>query len=131
MTPDNPRGLAVDLSPCPFCGERVDIVSNRDWHRIQGEHAEWCPIEDYEFAAPATHSDLAAAIVAWNKRAPNTALLNERAELLARCEGMEAWRLEVCERLGLSCAAGATWTPLEVWQLVHDEEAKRVAKDDR
>lgn len=38
--------------------------------------------------------------------------------------GLEAWRFELCERLGLSCAAGATWSVDDVYQLVASEERK-------
>jgi hypothetical protein len=58
-----------DLKACPFCGARVDFVSNRDWHRIQGDHSENCPLVDYEFAAPATDAQRLVAAEQWNTRA--------------------------------------------------------------
>lgn len=61
--------LAERLEACPFCNAKVAVVSNRDWHRIQGKHTQDCPLADYEFATPATDDDLASAIAAWNRRA--------------------------------------------------------------
>lgn len=33
-------------------------------------------------------------------------------------ERLREWRLDVCERLGMSCAAGAEWTPSDVYRHV-------------
>jgi hypothetical protein len=56
----------------------------------------------------------------------NTAQLaeNERRSWQSRAETAEAWRFDVCERLGLCCAAGAEWTTEDVWRCVHDEYMK-------
>ena len=43
---------------------------------------------------------------------------SREAALLAKVAKLEAWRFNVCERLGMSCAAGAEWTDLEVFKHV-------------
>jgi hypothetical protein len=56
--------------PCPFCGGAMHVRSNRDWHRIIGEHSEECffDSERQQMMVPATDVDLAEMIAAWNRR---------------------------------------------------------------
>ena len=42
----------------------------------------------------------------------------EMIGLRGRIRELEAWRFNVCERLGMSCAAGAEWTDLQVFEHV-------------
>lgn len=44
----------------------------------------------------------------------------------------KAWRFEVCERLGISCAAGKEWTSNDVWEHVRELEeiARRKAESE-
>ncbi len=44
------------------------------------------------------------------------------ARVVAATKALKDWRFEVCERLGLSCAAGAEWSPDQIWQHVTDVE---------
>ena len=59
-----------DLKPCPFCGGKVDIKSNRDWHTLYGEHSNKCFVDEC-YQVPATDEDLEFMIKDWNTRAPN------------------------------------------------------------
>jgi hypothetical protein len=43
----------------------------------------------------------------------------QRIEAWRRAEEDFAWRQEVCNRLGLSCDGGATWTTDEFWEHVN------------
>jgi hypothetical protein len=60
-----------ELKPCPFCGGRAHIDSNRDWHRLRGEHTSKCVFDHYEemATAPATAEGLVWLYTAWNGRA--------------------------------------------------------------
>lgn len=63
--------LDGDLLPCPFCGVEMHFNSNRDWHRIDGDHLPDCVFSDVEDAAmmvPATKDGKAWAVTAWNRR---------------------------------------------------------------
>lgn len=55
-----------------------------------------------------------------------TALARKDAEIAE----LRQWRFDTCERLGLCCAAGATWTPKDVFDLVRAEESKLTANRD-
>lgn len=59
------------LLPCPFCGCELRLESNRDWHRLQGDHGTGCPFEgrDETLMSPATDEQLALLYRNWNARA--------------------------------------------------------------
>lgn len=59
-----------DLKPCPLCGGAMSVRTNRDWHRLTGEHADDCLMQDFEPYYAATPKDREALISAWNRRAP-------------------------------------------------------------
>lgn len=51
--------MAEELKPCPFCGCSMRLESNRDWHRIVGDHALECAFTDSEtMVVPATKSSV-------------------------------------------------------------------------
>jgi len=59
------------LLRCPFCGCKMDIFSNRDWHHLQGDHDEFClfvPIPESTATVPATDEQRAALVHDWNRR---------------------------------------------------------------
>lgn len=58
------------LKPCPFCACAMRIESNRDWHRIFGNHTETCLFdEDVEqLMVPATPDQFALMVECWNDR---------------------------------------------------------------
>lgn len=60
------------LLGCPFCGGAMTVQSNRDWHRIVGQHDEQCPFDvgDPAITVPAEQQALAWAIETWNRRTP-------------------------------------------------------------
>lgn len=61
----------IELLPCPFCGAAMSIESNRDWHRLIGEHSEKCVFVDPEtMMVPARDDQLALIFEDWNTRAP-------------------------------------------------------------
>jgi hypothetical protein len=62
--------VSEQLKPCPFCGAPSRIRSNRDWHRIDCDHLDTCPLVDSDFAWPATDEGRAALVESWNTRAP-------------------------------------------------------------
>jgi hypothetical protein len=59
-----------ELKPCPFCSCEMRIESNRDWHRLHGNHSEQCMFDaDNECAmVPATDEQLQLLIREWNTR---------------------------------------------------------------
>lgn len=73
---NSPNNIA--LRPCPFCGCAMAIESNRDWHRIVGDHDEECMFVERETCmVPATDDQLQAAQKDWNRRAqPGTGSLD-------------------------------------------------------
>lgn len=57
------------LKACPFCACTVRIESNRDWHRIVGEHDDRCPFVEREtMMVPASAEQLAFVVADWNRR---------------------------------------------------------------
>lgn len=62
-----------DLKPCPFCGAKARIESNRDWHRLKADHPETCLICDYEIMYPANEKGLAYMVEDWNQRSAGIA----------------------------------------------------------
>lgn len=59
------------LAPCPFCNAAMSVESNRDWHRIVGDHDDQCVITDRDILmVPATDEQLALAVRDWSRRAP-------------------------------------------------------------
>lgn len=66
--------MSNQLLPCPFCNAAMSIESNRDWHRIIGEHDERCLFMDREtVTVPATPEQLTLAVRDWNRRATQPA----------------------------------------------------------
>lgn len=66
--------MTSKLLNCPFCNAAMSIESNRDWHRIVGEHDERCLFMDREtVTVPATDEQLALAVRDWNRRATQPA----------------------------------------------------------
>ncbi|HHZ8399317.1 TPA: Lar family restriction alleviation protein [Pseudomonas aeruginosa] len=62
--------MAEELKPCPFCGCSMRLESNRDWHRIVGDHALECAFSDSEtMMVPATKEQRDIAVSDWNTRA--------------------------------------------------------------
>ncbi|MGP8812090.1 Lar family restriction alleviation protein [Pseudomonas aeruginosa] len=62
--------MAEELKPCPFCGCSMRLESNRDWHRIVGDHALECAFSDSEtMVVPATKEQRDIAVSDWNARA--------------------------------------------------------------
>ncbi len=60
----------VQLLACPFCGCAMRVESNRDWHRIFGDHTDECVFEadSEQMMAPATDDQLQLMIDSWNSR---------------------------------------------------------------
>lgn len=59
-----------DLLSCPFCGTEMYIESNRDWHRLKGDHDNNCvfEIEEEVMMVPGNEEGLAWMIATWNRR---------------------------------------------------------------
>lgn len=59
-----------ELLNCPFCGCAMRIESNRDWHRLKGDHSEECIFDaDSEIGTmPATEEDRLTMAEYWNRR---------------------------------------------------------------
>ena len=63
------NNIDFDLKPCPFCGTQVFIRSNRDTHKLAGDHKEDCFFgEDHIMETPATDEAKQQIINFWNKR---------------------------------------------------------------
>lgn len=58
------------LNPCPFCGCTMRIVSNRDTHKLRGDHDEDCFFADDEDQAEVYATDAGKhwVLTAWNRR---------------------------------------------------------------
>ncbi len=64
----------LGLLDCPFCGCKMRVESNRDWHKLYGDHDEYCIFNATEpvSAVPAHYAQMSAMIRDWNRRAePN------------------------------------------------------------
>lgn len=62
---------SIKLAPCPFCKAAMRVESNRDWHRIVGDHDDQCFLTDRDTVmVPATDEQLALAVRDWNRCAP-------------------------------------------------------------
>ncbi|HFH4760814.1 Lar family restriction alleviation protein [Pseudomonas aeruginosa] len=74
-----------ELKPCPFCGCSMHLESNRDWHRIVGDHALECAFTDSEtVVVPATKEQRDIAVSDWNTRAVPADHVVVQRELLER-----------------------------------------------
>lgn len=74
-----------ELKPCPFCGCSMHLESNRDWHRIVGDHALECVFTDSEtLVVPATKEQRDIAVSDWNTRAVPADHVVVQRELLER-----------------------------------------------
>ncbi|MCY0332980.1 Lar family restriction alleviation protein [Pseudomonas aeruginosa] len=77
--------MAEELKPCPFCGCSMRLESNRDWHRIVGDHSAECVFLDSEtIMVPAIKYQLEIAIADWNARAVPAGHVVVPRELLER-----------------------------------------------
>lgn len=63
----DPDKMERELLPCPFCGADMELVSNRDWHRVLG-HVDGCIIECEDAMTPATDEQRALLVADWNRR---------------------------------------------------------------
>lgn len=61
--------MSNELKDCPFCGCKMAVRSNRDWHRPEGDHNELCPVYESDLMFPATDQGWAALYAMWNMRA--------------------------------------------------------------
>ena len=61
--------MSDKLKPCPFCGCEMRFESNRDWHRIKGEHVDCYFEDDHEGMWPASKEGKEQALEYWNTRA--------------------------------------------------------------
>lgn len=89
------------LAPCPFCKAPMRVESNRDWHRIVGDHDDQCFLTDRDTVmVPATDEQLALAVRDWNRCAPAQGM-TMRDEFAARAlQGLAAHFNGAKERSG-------------------------------
>jgi len=90
------------LKPCPFCGGVMRIESNRDWHKLMGDHDDRCLYEPFQVVSqyPANDTNLAYMTVEWNRRQPTTqpSAADERVGLLANAyETAAKWVEKRCD----------------------------------
>jgi hypothetical protein len=66
---DTPHTVPA-LKACPFCACAMRIESNRDWHRLYGDHTEVCLFEadSEQCMVPATPDQLQLLVEDWNLR---------------------------------------------------------------
>lgn len=70
----NTEQMVSELLPCPFCKAAMHIESNRDWHRVMGEHDEECVFLDPEtMMVPATDEQRELLVRDWNRRKKSAA----------------------------------------------------------
>lgn len=70
-----------ELLPCPFCGSVMRLQSNRDWHRLFGDHDDdciWSQSASAVMCVPAQPYQLAAMVHSWNRRAQRKPLTDEQ-----------------------------------------------------
>jgi hypothetical protein len=131
----------VKLEPCPFCGGKARIESNRDWHRLYADHDDDCVFdgEDHALMYPAQPGYLKEIAEVWNRRAtppsPSTASeVDGRAGFLKwhrenfgfafnddrsfNDGGMQAIRWEAWNEGSRAALASNPATTTEGWQLV-------------
>ncbi|KDN98953.2 hypothetical protein [Pseudomonas donghuensis] len=66
----NTEPMVSELLPCPFCKAAMRIESNRDWHRVMGDHDEECVFLDPEtMMVPAVDEQRDLIVRDWNRRA--------------------------------------------------------------
>lgn len=102
-TPQLPP-LPEQVLPCPFCGGRSWIASNRDTHKLFAEHSEsclWADDEDPIVTTPATDYALAALIESWNTRAALSTRPVAESIHEANAKTLQALVDELREMLGL------------------------------
>ncbi|MBG4888329.1 Lar family restriction alleviation protein [Pseudomonas aeruginosa] len=76
-----------ELKPCPFCGCSMHLESNRDWHRIVGDHSAECVFLDSEtMMVPDIEDQREIAIADWNTRAVPAGHVVVSEDLLRRIE---------------------------------------------
>lgn len=82
-----------ELKPCPFCGCSMRLESNRDWHRIVGDHALECAFTDSEtMVVPATKEQRDIAVSDWNTRAIPAGHVVVSEGLLRRLGQVISWQ---------------------------------------
>lgn len=61
--------MASELRPCPFCSADMRVESNRDWHRVMGDHTEeWVFTDSETMMVPATNAQRSIMVADWNQR---------------------------------------------------------------
>lgn len=53
------------------------------------------------------------------------------ADYIAERDALRQWRVDMCERLGFDCAAGAQWTTEDIASELRRDELKLIADRDR
>lgn len=66
--------MSNELKDCPFCGCKMIVRSNRDWHQPEGDHNELCPVYESDLMFPATDQGLSALYAMWNMRPSSTSV---------------------------------------------------------
>ncbi|HGJ5456770.1 TPA: Lar family restriction alleviation protein [Pseudomonas aeruginosa] len=87
--------MAEELKPCPFCGCSMRMESNRDWHRIVGDHSAECVFLDSEtMMVPGIEDQREIAIADWNARAVPAGHVVVPRELVERAAAVLNGRLK-------------------------------------